>query len=48
MELKEKLYKAAYNPLMGARPIHRALESLVLEPLSAKILIEEASGCIEL
>lgn len=48
LELKEKLYKAAYNPLMGARPIHRALESLVLEPLSAKILIEEASGCIEL
>lgn len=47
-ELVRKVYVESYNPLMGARPIHRAIEVLVLEPLSEKVMLEKQSGRVVL
>lgn len=44
--LKSDLLKRAYNPTMGVRPIHRAIESLILEPLSVQIVAQKKSGKI--
>lgn len=47
-EIKSQLLQKAYDPLMGVRPIHRAIESLLLEPLSHQIMNEQKKGKIRL
>lgn len=36
-DLRQKLYEESYDPMMGVRPIHRAFENLLLEPLAERI-----------
>lgn len=36
--VKELIYKQGYNPAYGARPLERAISSLIVKPLSAELL----------
>lgn len=47
-ETREKIYKDSYDVLMGARPVLRALEKHLLEPVCEKIFLEEDVQIIEL
>ena len=38
---KDRLAEVGYDPAYGARPLKRALQELVLEPLSEKIIAGE-------
>lgn len=42
--LKKHLVKKGYNPKRGARPLRRAIQKQVLDPLSLKIITSEVSS----
>ena len=41
---KELLAKRGYDPQLGARPLRRALQRLIEDPLSEKLLLKEFSA----
>jgi ATP-dependent Clp protease ATP-binding subunit ClpA len=47
--LKKELDEKSFSPLMGARPVDRAIEALILEPLSHYVMSQDSpADCIEL